>query len=238
MRGLHLRAPSAALVVSTVALFVSLGGTGYAAFTLGNNSVGTSQLKNGAVTAKRLRNGAVTAKKLRNGAVTATKLAKGAVTGSKLSLSGVTVPNANHANTATSATSAQNAVNATNAGTLGGQPSTAFEARIRSAMVDQNGNVITQSGGITATRSSTGTYIFGLGQPVSGMSVSALGVNEFDSTSRIDISADPCGTNTALGQVDCGSQFNDGQHFIVFTADSYNSTAGLEDEGFYVDFIS
>ncbi len=45
---------SYANVVATMALFVALGGVGYAATQLPKNSVGTKQLKNGAVTAKKL----------------------------------------------------------------------------------------------------------------------------------------------------------------------------------------
>jgi hypothetical protein len=92
------RRPSAALVVSVIALIVALGGTAYAGVKLGKNSVGTKQLKNGAVTSSKIKNGSVTA--------------------GKLSLTGVTVPSARHADkadAATSATSATNAINATNA---------------------------------------------------------------------------------------------------------------------------
>jgi hypothetical protein len=46
----QLRAPSPALVISLIALFVALAGTAYAAAGLPRNSVGTKQLKNGAVT--------------------------------------------------------------------------------------------------------------------------------------------------------------------------------------------
>jgi hypothetical protein len=49
-----LRAPSPALVISLIALFVALGGTTYAATSLPANSVGTRQIKNGAVTASKL----------------------------------------------------------------------------------------------------------------------------------------------------------------------------------------
>ena len=55
------RAPSAALVVSLVALFVALGGTTYAATTLPKNSVGTAQLRDGAVTKTKLSAKTVTA---------------------------------------------------------------------------------------------------------------------------------------------------------------------------------
>jgi hypothetical protein len=58
-------APSPALVVATVALFVALGGTSLAAVTaLGKNTVGTAQLKKGSVTAAKIKNGAVTAAKI------------------------------------------------------------------------------------------------------------------------------------------------------------------------------
>jgi hypothetical protein len=50
----RLRAPSPALVISLLALFVALGGTTYAATSLPRHSVGTAQLRNGAVTKKKL----------------------------------------------------------------------------------------------------------------------------------------------------------------------------------------
>jgi hypothetical protein len=74
------------MVVAMTALFVALGGTSYAAFTLPKNSVGTAQLKKGAVTTKKIKNGAVTA--------------------AKINTAGLTVPNALHANTALTAGSA------------------------------------------------------------------------------------------------------------------------------------
>lgn len=66
--------PSPAMLVALLALFVSLGGVGYAA-----TKVGTRQIRNGAVTAKKLHKNAVKTKKIRNGAVTGAKLANGSV---------------------------------------------------------------------------------------------------------------------------------------------------------------
>jgi hypothetical protein len=43
------------MIVSTTALFVSLGGVGYAASSLPSNSVGTAQLQHGSVTHSKLR---------------------------------------------------------------------------------------------------------------------------------------------------------------------------------------
>ena len=45
------------MVVAIVALFVALGGTGYAAFKLPPHSVGQKQLKRNAVTTAKIENG-------------------------------------------------------------------------------------------------------------------------------------------------------------------------------------
>jgi hypothetical protein len=63
------RRPSAAIVISCVALFMSLGGVGYAAISIPNNSVGAAQLKSNAVTNSKINNGAVSYKKIQPGAV-------------------------------------------------------------------------------------------------------------------------------------------------------------------------
>jgi hypothetical protein len=81
-RKIRIGRPSPALVVSTLALIVALGGTSYAAFSLPKNSVGSKQLRNRAVTSSKIRNGAVTKK--------------------KLNLTGVIVPNAARAASAAS----------------------------------------------------------------------------------------------------------------------------------------
>lgn len=83
MKRFGVRPPSAAMVVSLLALFVALGGTSYAAFALPRNSVGSKQLKKNAVTTKKIKNGAVTA--------------------AKINPYGLTVPAALHANTADTA---------------------------------------------------------------------------------------------------------------------------------------
>jgi hypothetical protein len=104
--GQHL---SYANVMATVAVFLALGGTTYAALNLPANSVGT----------KQLRKGAVTNAKLANGAVTGSKIQTGSVTGSQVNASTLgTVPNAStaqHANAADNATDAQHANTADNA---------------------------------------------------------------------------------------------------------------------------
>ena len=69
LKSLMSRRPSAAIVISSAALFMSLGGVGYAAISIPNSSVGTAQLKNNAVTSGKIKNGAVTYKKINPGSV-------------------------------------------------------------------------------------------------------------------------------------------------------------------------
>jgi hypothetical protein len=74
MRNANRFRPSPALVISLIALFVSVSGVAWAAAT-----IGTSDIKNGAVTAKKLHKNAVTTKKIKGSAVTGAKLKNGSV---------------------------------------------------------------------------------------------------------------------------------------------------------------
>jgi hypothetical protein len=59
------QAQSPALWIALVALFVALGGTGYAALNIANNSIGTKQLKRGAVKNPDLAANSVTGAKVK-----------------------------------------------------------------------------------------------------------------------------------------------------------------------------
>jgi hypothetical protein len=61
-------------VVSVIALFVALGGTGLAASQLGKNSVGSKQLKKNAVTTAKVKKEAITAAKVKAGTLTGTQI--------------------------------------------------------------------------------------------------------------------------------------------------------------------
>jgi hypothetical protein len=63
------RRPSPALAIACLALFVALGGTGYAVSELPKNSVGTKQLKLNAVTGPKVRNGALGRADLKAGTI-------------------------------------------------------------------------------------------------------------------------------------------------------------------------
>ncbi len=52
-------------VTATIALFVALGGSAYAATQLPKNAVGTAQIRNGAVTGKKVRNQSLTGRDIK-----------------------------------------------------------------------------------------------------------------------------------------------------------------------------
>jgi hypothetical protein len=72
--------PTASTVIALIALFVALGGTGYATHQLARNSVGAAQIRSNAVGASEIRARAVGTSELRNGAVRAEDLAPGVTT--------------------------------------------------------------------------------------------------------------------------------------------------------------
>lgn len=105
-------------VMSSIAVFLVLGGATALAAGMAKNSVGSKQLKKNAVTTAKIKNGAVTTSKIKDGAIS----------GAKVNLSTLgTVPNASRAATADSAShansadNAKTADNASNANTVGGQ---------------------------------------------------------------------------------------------------------------------
>ena len=77
MRKLHIRRPSPALAMSMVALFVAMGGTGYAAITLPKNSVKAKQIAAGAVGSSEVKNKSLKVSDFASSARTALKGSKG-----------------------------------------------------------------------------------------------------------------------------------------------------------------
>ena len=61
------RTPSPALIVAVLALVVALGGTSYAALTIGKNSVGAKQLKANSVRSGKVANGSLLARDFKAG---------------------------------------------------------------------------------------------------------------------------------------------------------------------------
>jgi hypothetical protein len=106
-------------VIATIALFIALGGAGYAAVKLPKESVGAKQIKNNAITGAKIKDGAVTGVKIASGTL-------GTVPSATTAKSAET---AKSADTAVSANTAKTAVTATSAGdadSLGGVPASAY----------------------------------------------------------------------------------------------------------------
>jgi hypothetical protein len=59
LRSRFARRPSPAFVIASLALFISMGGAGYAAVSIPSNSVGSAQLRNNSVSYKKIQPGAV-----------------------------------------------------------------------------------------------------------------------------------------------------------------------------------
>jgi hypothetical protein len=87
---LRFRKPSPALVISIIALFVALSGTGYAVSKVPKRSVGPSQLRVDAVRNKNIKAGAVSRSKIRAKAVTATQVATDSLLGRNILESSLT----------------------------------------------------------------------------------------------------------------------------------------------------
>ena len=77
-------------VMSSIAVFLVLGGAAFAASQLPKNSVGKKQLKNNAVTAAKIKKDAVTAAKIKNLSVTNEKVGNQAITESKIASGAIT----------------------------------------------------------------------------------------------------------------------------------------------------
>lgn len=129
------RRPSAPLIISIVALVMSLGGVGWAATQLPANSVGSAQIQNNAVTYKKINPNSVGAVRLANGGVVNSKLADNSVSYLKIQPSAVGRVRANLnqlqarvANTCSSTNEAISAISGTGTATCSSAPPLEFGA--------------------------------------------------------------------------------------------------------------
>jgi hypothetical protein len=94
-------------VMSSIAVFLVLGGATALAAGLAKNSVGSKQLKKNAVTAAKIKKNAVSGAKIKKSAVTGAKVKDQSLTGKDLNLGTLgTVPSASHADNASNADNA------------------------------------------------------------------------------------------------------------------------------------
>ena len=92
----HIKAPSPSVAVALLALFVALGGTGYAAVKINGKSI-----KSGTITGNKLKTKTLTGNKLRNKTLTGGKFKNDTLTGRQIKESTLgTVPRADVAATA------------------------------------------------------------------------------------------------------------------------------------------
>ena len=84
LRSILSHRPSAAIGISCAALFLSLGGVGYAAVSIPNNSVGQNQLKNDSVSYQKIVPSSVGNVRLANNGVSNSKLANSSVSYQKI----------------------------------------------------------------------------------------------------------------------------------------------------------
>ena len=129
-------------VISTICLFVLLGGGAYAAARLPAKSVGTAQLKAGAVTGAKIKDGTITGAKVNSGTLGPVPSALNADHATSAT-SADRARTATNADRATSALSADNAVSAakadlaTNAEMLGGSPASSFVSNGQVGYIDR-----------------------------------------------------------------------------------------------------
>lgn len=236
--------PSPAMLVALLALCVALGGAAYAGVKLPNNSVRSATIKNGAVKTADLASSAVTNAKVANNAIDSAKVKDGSLTDADISgiaAAKVTgkVASATAADTATNATNATNAANAANAANadkLDSLDSTAFQLKVRWALVDSAGTIISQSGGISvAATTGAGGYYLDFGAPLTGKGISAtLRYEQTGGLTRGQILTSICGLNggAETDEVACApAGTNDANHLWVLTADTANASSPRD---FYV----
>ncbi len=208
IRPFRFRRPSPAMIVALVALVVALGGSAYAVTRISGTAI-----KPRSIPADRIRRNALTGTEINKARLGRVNEAKNA-TNSKFAL---------RASAADSAANALNAGSARSADTLGGSPPSAFQGRIRWALIDAAGNVLDQSGGIAtpALHSST-TYVIDFGVDLSRK---ALLVTP-NGPSPVTVSAAPCG-GSLPGAVSCSpAAVNDNNHARV--------TVGAASAPFYI----
>lgn len=207
----RIRRPSASMVVAFTALFLVLGGTGFAATTFNDNKQDTKLVKQ-------------LAKKL---SVKHAKTANSANT-------------ANFANVANFATSAMNSATATNATDLGGQPASAYEPASKLVTsggekflsMGQTEVVISKIGHFTFTASCTNVG----GQPQAEFDVVADTVADLDGTGPAPagtpadihqnsdaLDGQPAGAFDQVGSASSSTEIAaDGQEVDVFYNDGVN----------------
>lgn len=209
------------MVVALVALAVGLGGSAYAAnkitsSQIANNGVRSADIRNNDVRSKDIRNNDVRGKDIRNNQVESKDIRDNDVQGSDLRDGGVAGADV-AADTLTGSHILESSLGTVpGASTLGGSPPGAFAAAPIWALVNKNGSIVRQSGGISATLNGGSTlFIVTFPQSVAGRGISATrAFTSTDSGNSIGVEVGLCGTG-----LDCTAFAlpNDGTTALVVT---------------------
>jgi hypothetical protein len=150
-----MRRPSPSLVISVIALFVALGGTGYAAITVTSKNV-----KNNSLKGKDVKNSSLTGKDVKANSLTGSdvkSLGSGDVTDGSLTGADISESSLAKVGSATSADSANAATNAGNANSVGGIVIRKF--RYHTAGADGTQRQLFTLGGLRLTASCAGSVL-------------------------------------------------------------------------------
>jgi hypothetical protein len=222
VKSLLRRRPSPALVISLIALFVSLGGVSYGFAT---GSIDSRELKNNDVRTKDLRNNDIRTRDLRNNEVRGLDIRRSTIRGSDVGLNTLTGDDVRESSlgkvaSATRADAAASAASATTAGSVGGMTVKKFFAKVppgTAATEIFRGQGFVLLGGCSATDAllvlngvagaPETNAIFEGSNGVSGMGSPQIG----DSDSDLDpadnfslIGSEPRGTGTAVVSTSTG----------------------------------
>jgi hypothetical protein len=191
-------------VMATLAVFIALGGSGYAA-----SKISGKTIKARTIPGKALRKNTITGNEVKEA-----KLGK--------------VPAAALADSATSATTAGTATR------LAGFDPASVQRPIRWAIVSKTGGILAQSGGISVTRVLDGSYSIDMGEDVSGRLIQGTAfITASDPGDRGPVSVARCGTGPDGADCSVIGVPNDNRHVFVATAPPGEGAAN-EDHSFAV----
>jgi hypothetical protein len=196
-----------------IALFVALGGVSYGL--AGRNTVTSDDLVNGQVKSKDIKNSGIKSKDIKPNGVKAVDVARDTLGGAEII-----------ENTLAKVPSASQADTATNADNLGGGDPSSFRARW--ALVNADGTIAAQSGGISVVRNFAGEYYVNFGSSQTGKPISATA--KWSSSVVRVVSVALCGGGTQ--GVECfASGTNNTNHVYV---DMKDESGANVDQPFYI----
>jgi len=215
--------------IALLALFLALGGTSFAAanIVLPKNSVGTKQLKKNAVISSKIKNNSVTGADVKESSLGKVPSATNAdhATGAD---SATTATNATNATHATNADSATNATTAANANQLGGLAPSAYQKAVRWVLLNADGTIAAQSGGVVVEKfgGGAGVYFVDFGSLVLNEPVAATIARTDAHFPPGEVSAVPCGGGT--NAVSCASvTHNNHNTLLINVADTAGTQTDL-----------